>query len=74
MADEIPENVDLRFLATQNARILRELAQAAISADLKITKEKVESIDDRLETIEGRMNTVERRLARIEEHTGLVKA
>ena len=29
MADEeIPENVDLRFLATQNARILQELGEA----------------------------------------------
>jgi chromosome segregation ATPase len=27
MADESPENVDLRFLAAQNARILRELGE-----------------------------------------------
>jgi hypothetical protein len=28
MADEeIPENVDLRFIATQNARIIRELGE-----------------------------------------------
>ena len=52
MADEeIPENIDLRFLAEQQTRILRELAHmrqddqardvaiAALSADLKITKD-----------------------------------
>jgi len=55
MADEeIPENVDLRFLAEQQTRFLRELAHmrqddqardvaiAALSVDLKITKEGVE--------------------------------
>ena len=87
MADEeIPDNVDLRFLAEQQTRILRELAHmrqddqardvaiAALSADLKITKEGVEDISDRLQIVEGRLNTIDSRLARIEKHTGLVKA
>jgi hypothetical protein len=80
MADElIPENVDLRFLAAQNLRILRELEEmrigaAAVSTDLKITKETVEDTADRLQTVEGRLNTIDSRLARIEKHTGLVKA
>ena len=87
MADEeIPENVDLRFLAEQQTRILRELAHmrqddqardvaiAALSADLKVTKECVEDISERLKTVEGRLNTIDSRLARIEKHTGLVKA
>jgi hypothetical protein len=87
MADEeIPENIDLRFLAEQQTRILRELAHmrqddqardvaiAALSADLKITKEGVEDLSERLQMVEGRLNTIDGRLARIEKHTGLVKA
>jgi hypothetical protein len=87
MADEeIPENVDLRFLAEQQTRILRELAHmrqddqardvaiAALSADLKVTKEGVEDLSERLQMVEGRLNTIDGRLARIEKHTGLVKA
>ncbi len=80
MADEnIPENVDLRFLAAQQARILSELTelrvgQAALSVDLKSVKETVEDLDGRVEIIEGRLNSVDGRLARIEKHTGLVKA
>jgi hypothetical protein len=83
--EEIPENVDLRFLAEQQTRILRELAHmrqddqarevaiAALSADLKITKEGVEDLSERLQMVEGRLNTIDGRLARIEKHTGLVK-
>jgi hypothetical protein len=87
MADEeIPENVDLCFLAEQQTRILRELAHmrqddqarhvaiAALSVDLKATKEGVVDISDRLQIVEGRLNTIDSRLARIEKHTGLVKA
>jgi hypothetical protein len=87
MADEeIPENIDLRFLAEQQTRILRELAHmrqddqardvaiAALSADLKVTKEGVEDLSERLQMVEGRLNTIDGRLARIEKHTGLVKA
>ena len=72
MADEeIPENVDLRFLAEQQTRILRELAHmrqddqardvaiAALSADLKITKEGVEDLSERLQMVEGRLNTID---------------
>jgi len=86
MADEeIPENIDLRFLAEQQTRILRELAHmrqddqardvaiAALSADLKITKEGVEDLSERLQMVEGRLNIIDGRLARIEKHTGLVK-
>jgi len=98
MADEeIPENIDLRFLAEQQTRILRELAHmrqddqardvaiAALSVDLKATKESLSAdvagvqqeasdISDRLQIVEGRLNTIDGRLARIEKHTGLVKA
>jgi len=87
MADEeIPENIDLRFLAEQQTRILRELAHmrqddqardvaiAALSADLKVTKEGVEDLSERLQMVEGRLNTIDGRLARIEKDTGLVKA
>jgi hypothetical protein len=85
MADEL-ENHTLRLLREMREEMRSgfndvhsrldqlDVAVAAVSADLKITKEKVESIDDRLETIGGRMNSVERRLARIEAHTGMVKA
>lgn len=86
MADEeIPENIDLRFLAEQQTRILRELAHmrqddqardvaiAALSADLKVTKEGVEDLSERLQMVEGRLNIIDGRLARIEKHTGLVK-
>jgi hypothetical protein len=86
MADEeIPENIDLRFLAEQQTRILRELAHmrqddqardvaiAALSVDLKATKEGVEDLSERLQMVEGRLNTIDGRLARIEKHTGLVK-
>ena len=84
--EEIPENIDLRFLAEQQTRILRELAHmrqddqardvaiAALSADLKTTKEGVEDLSERLQMVEGRLNTIDGRLARIEKHTGLVKA
>ena len=87
MADEeIPENIDLHFLAEQQTRILRELAHmrqddqardvaiAALSADLKISKKGVEDLSERLQMVEGRLNTIDGRLARIEKHTGLVKA
>jgi hypothetical protein len=78
MADE-PENHTLRLLREireeqTSFRAEMQIAVVTLSADLKIVKEKVESIDDRLETIDGRMNSVERRLGRIETHTGMVKA
>ena len=68
------EEVRSEFKNVYGRLDLLDIAVAAVSADLKMTKEKVESIDDRLETIEGRMNSVERRLGRIETHTGMVKA
>ena len=87
---EEPENLVLHLLremreenrqmhgATQEqiAKVKMELYVeiAAVSADLKIVKTKVEQIDDRLETVEVRLNGVDRRLARIECHTGLMKA
>jgi hypothetical protein len=84
--EDIPENVDLRFLAEQQTRILRELAHmrqddqardvaiAALSVDLKATKESVEDLSEQLQIVGGRLNTIDGRLARIEKHTGLVKA
>ena len=72
--EEIPENIDLRFLAEQQTRILRELAHmrqddqardvaiAALSADLKTTKEGVEDLSERLQMVEGRLNTIDGRL------------
>lgn len=80
---DLPENIDLRFLAAQQARILAEMRDrfsaleigvAALSADLKSTKETVEDISGRLEIVEGRLNIVDARLSRIEKHTGLLKA
>jgi hypothetical protein len=49
-----------------------DIAVAALSTDLEVTKNKVGSTGDRLENIEGLM--MERRLGRIETHTGMVKA
>jgi hypothetical protein len=53
MADEeIPENVDLRFLATQNARILQELGDArAERAELRQGSAEARDRLDRLEAI-----------------------
>jgi hypothetical protein len=52
----------------------RDVAIAALSVDLKATKEGVVDTSDRLQIVEGRLNTIDSRLARIEKHTGLVKA
>jgi hypothetical protein len=90
MADtDIPDNIDLRFIAIQQARILSELAemraglsdlaelrigQAALSTDLKAVKESVDDLGERMSVAGLRLNTIDARLARIEKHTGLVKA
>ena len=77
--DDIPENVDLRFLAAQLGKVLdnqreMQIAIAALSTDLKGVKETVDDLDSRMEIVEGRLNSIDGRLARIEKHTGLVKA
>jgi hypothetical protein len=94
MADEeIPEKVDLAFLARQGKRILDELKDmradnqerdrkldeiaigvAALSVDLKATKETVEQIHEIQQNQGARLNVIDGRLAIIERHTGLVKA
>ena len=76
MADDTPENADLRFLAEQQARILRELgemrgqtaqipelkiAHAATRTNTGIVKQGVEDISERLQTVEGRLNTIDSR-------------
>ena len=52
----------------------RDVAIAALSVDMKVTKEGVKDLSERLQMVEGRLYTIDGRLARIEKHTGLVKA
>ena len=42
----------------------RDVAIAALSVDLKVTKEGVEDLSERLQMVEGRLNTIDCRLAR----------
>jgi hypothetical protein len=41
MTDEIPDNVDLRFLATQNMRILRELGEVRVLSKESAERDEV---------------------------------
>jgi len=52
----------------------RDIAIAAISADLKITKELLEKVHETQQNQGARLNAIDGRLALIEQHTGLVKA
>jgi hypothetical protein len=52
----------------------RDIAIAAISADLKITKELLERVHETQQNQGARLNVIDGRLAIIEKHTGLVKA
>jgi C4-dicarboxylate-specific signal transduction histidine kinase len=90
MADEeIPENVDLRFLAEQLKRVLEQtklipklvkdvselqVAVAATRADLGRTNEHLEKISETQQNQGARLNAIDGRLALIEKHTGMVKA
>ena len=90
MADEeIPENIDLRFLAKQLKRVLEQtklipklvndvaelqVAVAAIRTDQGRTNELLEQVHKTQQNHGVRLNAIDGRLAIIEERTGLVKA
>ena len=90
MADEeIPENVDLRFLAKQLKRVLEQtklipklvndvaelqVAVAAIRTDQGRTNELLDKVHETQQSHGARLNVIDGRLGLIEKHTGLVKA
>jgi hypothetical protein len=86
---EIPENVDLRFLAGQLKRVLDQtklipklvndvaelqVAVAAIRTDQGRTNELLEQVHEVQKNQGARLNVIEGRLALIEKHTGMVQA
>ena len=52
----------------------RDIAIAAISADLKITKHLLEKVNETQQNQGARLNAIDGRLALIEKHTGMVPA
>jgi len=90
MADEdIPDNIDLRFIARQNTRILRELAEVReqtahipqLRADvtelqhaMAATRADIAIIKDTVEDIKETSRLMEGRLFRLEKHAGFAKA